>query len=281
MILMTKKVQNLPARQMENREDTRSQESVFLRLPDAAAWAALAKKHELSTEQARELQETLEQAVRELEHHMGQKINIAGRAALVARLKRVERLLRALAKELRTKPSELNLILPPETLEYIGRCFTFTQAGDALGKDMFPSSVDVTLEAARLKKRRLKIRDVEDMSLVARQSLGLRHGGDLLEHFVYAVHEPIGDWLEANSTAKAGRSPEMVRQHLVYWLVLMAPEIIGKPAPVSVTGRFVNLCSDVFVACGLSASGLTKLIPRMVVKHRKRRPLKSSGPRAK
>jgi hypothetical protein len=55
-----------------------------------------------------------------------------------------------------------------------------------------------------------------------------------------------------------------VRKYFIQQLARAAPRIIGKRAAVSPTGRFVDLCSAVLPACGLSAKGVAKAIPEIV-----------------
>ena len=51
---------------------------------------------------------------------------------------------------------------------------------------------------------------------------------------------------------------------MTYRLAKAAPEIIGKPAPVAVTGTFADLCTSVALACGLPEKGIAKAIPAVV-----------------
>ena len=51
---------------------------------------------------------------------------------------------------------------------------------------------------------------------------------------------------------------------MIYRLAKAAPEIIGKPATVAVTGTFADLCTSVALACGLPEKGIAKAIPAVV-----------------
>jgi len=48
-----------------------------------------------------------------------------------------------------------------------------------------------------------------------------------------------------------------------------AIHIVGKPATISTTGKFVELCTAVLVACGLPEAGIAKAVPGVVSKLRR------------
>jgi hypothetical protein len=112
-----------------------------------------------------------------------------------------------------------------------------------------------------------------------REALGLKNGHVILQHFIERIHTPLARWIELKSRDKGGRPADAVRNYFIYQLAEAAPEIIGKPARVAVTGKFVDLCTSVFQACGLPEDGIGKAIPQVVRKLRankakwRRRPL--------
>jgi hypothetical protein len=102
-----------------------------------------------------------------------------------------------------------------------------------------------------------------------REVLGLKYGHVILTSFIDRLHRPLAEWIELNRQNKGGRKPNAVRIHLIYCLAEAAPDIVGKAAGVSSTGKFVDLCTAVLVACGLPESGIAKAVPGVVSKLRR------------
>ena len=67
---------------------------------------------------------------------------------------------------------------------------------------------------------------------------------------------------------EGGRPADAARNYLIYQLAEAAPEILGKPATIATTGKFVDLCTAVLMACGLPETGIAKAIPPVVRKLR-------------
>ena len=67
---------------------------------------------------------------------------------------------------------------------------------------------------------------------------------------------------------KVGRPADAARNYLIYQLAEAAPEILGKPGTIATTGKFVDLCTAVLMACGLPETGIAKAIPPVVRKLR-------------
>jgi hypothetical protein len=89
-----------------------------------------------------------------------------------------------------------------------------------------------------------------------------------LKHFFESIYAPLKQWVELDKLNEGGRPPDMARRYLIWRLADAAPDIIGKPAAVSTSGAFVELCSQVLPACGLSAKGVAKAVLRIVRKRR-------------
>jgi hypothetical protein len=84
-----------------------------------------------------------------------------------------------------------------------------------------------------------------------------KHGHVLLTHFIKRIHQPLARWVETKSLDKGGRPVDVARSYLIYQLAEAAPGIIGEPATVATTGKFVDLCvtrSWWHVACRKRAS---------------------------
>jgi hypothetical protein len=78
------------------------------------------------------------------------------------------------------------------------------------------------------------------------------------------IHALLAKWVELKSSDKGDREAGFARRYLIYRLAKAAPEIVGKPATVAVTGTFADLCTSVALACGLPETGIAKAIPAAV-----------------
>jgi hypothetical protein len=135
-------------------------------------------------------------------------------------------------------------------------------------KGCLPERFDFYLKI-RIKREqgeRFTVASVEHDTRPKRETLGLQHGHVLLTHFIKRVHQPLATWIEMKSLDKGGRPADVARSYLIYQLAEAAPDIIGKPATGATTGRFVDLCTAVLVACGLPEAGIEKAIPPVVRK---------------
>jgi hypothetical protein len=110
-----------------------------------------------------------------------------------------------------------------------------------------------------------------------REALGLKHGPQLLAHFVGQIHAPLQQWLQEDKTYRGGRPAGATRELVILSLAEHAPSIIGKKASASPTSSFVTLCNDVFEVCTLKTDGLEKLIERTLA--RRKALIKAGAPR--
>jgi len=97
-----------------------------------------------------------------------------------------------------------------------------------------------------------------------RQTLGIKHGHTILNHYINSLWEPLKKWVELNKLNKGGRPPKLARNYLIDQLAERAPELIGEPAAVSTTGEFVEFCAKVLSACRLSTQGVEKAVASVV-----------------
>src|SRR5262249_22215441 len=88
----------------------------------------------------------------------------------------------------------------------------------------------------------------------------------ILTSFIERLHTSIAQWIELNRRNKGGRKSNVVRGYLIRRLAEAAPDIVGKPASISSTGKFVELCTAVLVACGLPEVGIANAVPGVVRK---------------
>ena len=140
----------------------------------------------------------------------------------------------------------------------------FTAIGQALGKEEFPVFVDLEIERGIRDNRHLTQKQIEEAGNPKRESLGLNHSHVLLPYLINGMHEPLRLWVELDRKNKGGRTPNMLRRYLAYWLVYEADGILGKKPTISQSGKFVEFCEAVFEACRLSYDGLDKILPALV-----------------
>jgi len=239
-----------------------------VRLPEPDAWKSLARDLKLTAVQIKELKFVVWHAVKDIEDYLSLRSKIPARSRLTAGLMRMEKAISNLQYEIDRSIHLMNHFLPHDTLAGIGRSFTFSAIGKALGKDVFPRHLDWLIGRMVSDRQQITMAALEEKGLPQRESLGLNHGHQILKYFIDTINEPVKKWVEIDRTNKGGRPPEMARRYLISRLAHAAPGIIGKRATIATTGPFVELCSSVLLACGLSAKGIEKAIPPIVKKLR-------------
>jgi hypothetical protein len=235
-----------------------------LRLPPPKEWQNIVQDFELMPTQAETLKVTLEGALGAISQYQAKLQNQPSRSDLVKGLKNFEKALRRLRDECRRSADLMHGFLPHDTLGYVGESLTFSAMGEALGKNVIPRSFNDKIEVKRSVGERITLEFMEEFSRPIREARGLEHGHVLLTHFIERIHQPLARWLEIKNLDKGGRPADFVRNYLIYQLAEAAPEVIGKAATVATTGKFVELSTSVFQACGLPASGIEKAIPPVV-----------------
>jgi hypothetical protein len=239
--------------------------------PSDEAWINIARDLKLTPAQRDTLKITLREALDEIAHFnmkLQNQPNPPSRALLIDRLKPFKKALDGLMKESRGNAGLMQSFLPHNTLAYIGQSLTFSAISEALGRDVFPKNFDFKIALKRSQGERITFASMEDLSRPRRETLGLEYGGAILMHFIDRIHAPFEKWLEFSRQNEGGRPANAARKHLIYQLAEAAPDIIGKPATVAGTGTFVDLCTSVLQACGLSAIGIAEAIPPVVKKLR-------------
>jgi hypothetical protein len=237
--------------------------SLQMRVPEKHTWEILVRDLKLSSEQANALWITIRHVAADLEDYITSKAKAPPRATLVENLKLMEKAFRNVRSEIDRSVHLMNDFLSPDLLMYVGRSLTYHTMSEALGEDVFPKD-PITRIVREIRNRRPTIADLEDYYVNNRHTLGLKKGHLLLKHLIERVHDSLRDFVEADRLNDGGRPPNVVRRVLIYRLAEVAPEIIGKPAPIGKTGPFVRLCSEVLPACGLSAEGIEAAIPSIV-----------------
>ena len=241
-------------------------ETEFLRLsfPTERDWNGLIKRFHLSDDQAHNLTVVLQQVIADLDQFRATMDAMPKRSQLVSRIKRLEKAFGNVASELKRAEKDLPHLLPHDVGSFVGLAMNFTAIGQALGKEEFPVFVDLEIERGIRDNRHLTQKQIEEAGNPKRESLGLNHSHVLLPYLINGMHEPLRLWVELDRKNKGGRTPNMLRRYLAYWLVYEADGILGKKPTISQSGKFVEFCEAVFEACRLSYDGLDKILPALV-----------------
>lgn len=227
-------------------------------------WDALVREQKLTPEQALALTMTLEHLYADLALEQAKRDAKPPRDQLVMRLERMEAHLASLLEEMERAKADMIHFLPSASLAEIGRAMTFQVIGEALGQDVVPERFKETNASKTKKLKNRSPAEMEEATLPARESLGLKHGDVILRDFLDRVHKPMRSWIEKDKENSGGKPPQILRRHIVYALARSAPEIIGRKAAISETGPFVELCAAVLRSLRLPDDGVGKIAPDVV-----------------
>jgi hypothetical protein len=228
--------------------------------PEPESWANIVCDCKLTDAQANTLKITLKDALGDIDRYQKRP----SRDVQVKHLKLFEKALKRLRDECQRSAKLMEFFLPSDTLDFIGESLTFSAMSEALGRDVFPKNYDFQIQVKQSQGKRITLASMEQDTRPRRGALGLKHGHLILTYLIERIHGPLERWMELDRLNKGGRKPDAVRRYLIYRLAEAAPDILGKAAAVSTTGKFVDLCSAVLVACGLPESGIAKAVPPVV-----------------
>jgi hypothetical protein len=245
---------------------TRGQYDVEIKAPSSEDWENIVRDLKLTPVQERTLKNVLDRALDDISRYHQKLKDQANRELLVRRLKKFTKVLGNLRDECGRSVDVMQHFLPNDTLAYIGESLTFSAMSEALGRDVFPRHFDLKIDRMRASGERIMLASLEQDTRPLREALGLKHGNLVLKRFIDRMHTPLAEWIELNRENKGGRKSNAERGFLIYRLAEAAPEIVNKDATISSTGKFVDLCTAVLVACGLPETGIAKAVPGVVRK---------------
>jgi hypothetical protein len=162
-------------------------------------------------------------------------------------VKRLEKALCALRKEVDNNFDVIGEILPAGVGEYLGESLTSAAFTSATGKRKVPEP--------RSPKSKSRI-----LALFLAYELHYQHGPVLLRAVLKGVHDPIRDLVELQRRNKGGHPPNFIRNRVLDRLIESSNAIIGKRATSTAGGRFVELCDVVLRALDQETTGLEKAI---------------------
>jgi hypothetical protein len=238
-----------------------------IRFPEGEAWGNLLLTLRLNHAQADILASTIKRVIPDLEAYRKRK---ELRSVLVSRLKLMEKAFGRLQFEMNRSAHLMSDFLPFDTLEFVGESLTFTAMAQILGERVIPKNLGVVLDRMRQRNEPITIAALEEHLSARRRSLGLKEGHVLLKYFIDSVGAPLRNWVELDKLNEGGRPANAARQYLIWRLADVAPQLIGRRAPISRTGAFVNLCEQVLIACGFPEESVGKAVEAVVRKRRGR-----------
>jgi hypothetical protein len=245
-------------------EETPEPQNAF-RLLSKQAFLELIGLLKLSRRQAVSLEEVLREVEADLQIWRGSGEGSPERAEKIAKLRKMLKLATALCDWVRLHGAELLDFMPHKGLENMAAQLTFSAITEARRRNAFPADFHADVEAIeKARGRPPTLQDIEAFYETKRANFGLTDPAALLTHFLDTLIEQMQMLLDVNRHNPGGRPTFSERRYLIQRLALAAPQILGEPATTSLTGRFVDLCEQVAVRCGLMADGMDKAAAAVV-----------------
>jgi len=245
-------------------EETAEPENSF-RLPHKQEFLELARLLNLSRQQEVSLEEVLREVGTDLQIWRAFRERRSDRLEMMTNLKKMLKLMKALRDEVRRHEAELLDFMPHRALQDMAALLTFSAISEARGKDAFPAHFHADVEAIeQAQGRGPDLAEIEAFYQAKRSNFGLTNPAKLLTHFLDTLVQPMESLVEENRQNPGGRPILSERRFLIEALALAAPQILGEPATTSLAGRFVDLCDQVAVRCGLRTDGIDKAAAAVV-----------------
>jgi hypothetical protein len=114
----------------------------------------------------------------------------------------------------------------------------------------------------------IRMTDLEASVREQKALIDVAYRPELLLFLLSAMIEQFDGWLKQINVQpdKGGPSTDPVRLYFIYSLACDARDILSKPIRKSGGKAFLDLCSQVFPVCGMSAEGLEQAIKRHLKK---------------
>jgi hypothetical protein len=234
-----------------------------LKIPKAAEFQELAHDFQLSARQARLLEMVVKETladIRSLQCAVAHRPDRDERREEVKDRSEFAAIVGKLISFLEERPGFLLKILRNEVLEEIGESFSFTGIGRALERDEFPEDGLSLRSYLRRNRVSFDVASVEAFYARIRENNGLLHGEKLLLYVLRLADKENKNWSAANAANRGGRPAGFERRELIATLIEAAPDILGREAPMSVGGQFIELCERVLTLCGFDERGIDKAV---------------------
>src|SRR5271156_3153379 len=241
-------------------------ETAILAFPSPEDWNNIVHDLKLTKTQVEELEVVIRYVIATIETFRAGTDNLPQRRVRVAALNRLEEALGRVQSEMTRSKDLLNHFLPNNTVEFIGKSFTFTAIGQAVKKNVFPIQADYAIQSMLERNNFITLADLENHFSNDRIALGFQYGGEILRHFIDVIYADLKTWVELQRYDTGGRPVKTFRNVIIRRLAEASELIVGKRATTTPGGKFAELCIAVLPACGFSSEGIEKAIERVLEK---------------
>jgi hypothetical protein len=233
-----------------------------LKIPTAAEFQELAHDFQLSPRQAWFLEMAVKETLADIRNLQRAAARLPSRDERGQEVRdRIEfaALIGELVSFLEARRGFLERILPKEALQELGESSSFVWISRALGLDASPKDGDLLKDYLQGEVP-FNIASAETFYARDREDYALRQGTRLLLYHLRIAREPNESWLAAKAANRGGRPAGFERRELITTLIEAAPDILGREAPMSVGGQFIELCERVLTLCGFDEKGIDKAV---------------------
>lgn len=194
-------------------------------------------------------------------------------AALQAKAERISSLLGDLVTEIDRNPEILSAIGTAQNFGAIGRLLSFEAVAAVASTDEIDCDVRSELEQSERERAMLSpitgrspqpigLLEFERLLSDRKKEIDFHHRANLLMHIVLTMREQFDGLLAPirDKKDRGGVSFDPVRRHFIHALACDSRHILGRPIRKTGGIAFVNLCDQVFKACGVHSDGLEDAI---------------------
>ena len=256
-----------------------------LRLPTEEEYKEIAKDLALTPEQYAALRHRVSVIVDECKRYYAGPLKRPAKEDLRAKANTIHRLLKKVEEEIKNAQSLVDEIVPLYGAGAMGRLVSFeaiatinkarnpdgeTATGDWKNVDLAVRPALEKLEAQETRLSEIRGTEFEAITTLQLEShlsqskmiFDHQHRASLLLHMVGEMKDQFDFWLQEQSAAKdtGGRPFDLVRRHFIDSLACDAQRILGQPVMKSGGVSFLQLCNDVFNACGVETDSLESAI---------------------
>ena len=256
-----------------------------LRLPTEEEFKEIAKDLALTPEQNAALRHRVSIIIDECDRYYAGPFKRPDKEALREKANTIHRLLKKIENEIKNAQPLVDEIVPLYGSGAMGRLVSFETIA-TINKARTPTyeaapddwkNVDLAIRPTleKLEAQETRLSEIRGAEVEAITTLQLeshlsqskmifdhQNRASLLLHIVGEMKDQFDFWLQEQSAAKdaGGRPFDLVRRHFIDSLACDARHVLGQPVTKSGGGAFLQLCNDVFNACGVETDSLESAI---------------------
>ena len=227
--------------------------------PTGESVTAIARKLDLTEQQQRALRVFFDDFARDVEARVREHEHRPLRRKLANRLKRIEKALGKIRREVLNSGDSLGYLVPRDIGDRLGAQLTFSAISEAVQEEKLPLNFDVFRQEVADRDGGLTMSALENIFVFQRRTLGVMHAGILFRRMISDLYCPFRRWVEADK-GPPGPKPKFFRNLVIQRLVASSVDIIGKKASSSPGGRFTSLCAEVLTAMRLTTDLVEKAV---------------------